>query len=248
MLVDAKGAAWSAAIHAAVIAIFVFGGILGGCRLRRQPLELTEFTIAVDPVGEPEPPPPEPQPEVKPPPEPPRPDDIAIPKEKPKPKPKEKPKAKPKPQPPKEKPKTPEIKKGKRVNRKIESKVTPRERQTLSDAEIEKWLGKRAKIGERTSLPKNELSLNASMLAGCIHDAWTPPPKAASGVRPAVVVFAISRDGTLHSPRLETSSGSAAYDESCLEAVRRVGRVTGLSPEFVREYGAACPFEFKQRD
>lgn len=250
----AKGFAWSIAIHAAFFAALVLGGAIGGCRLRRQPLEVAEFTIAVDPAAAEEAPPPPPKPEVKPPPAPPRPDDIVQPKKDP-PKPKKDP-PKPKKDPPKKdppkkdppkkpEPKKQEIKKGKRVTRKVESTVKPKERQTLSDAEIEKWLNKRARIGETTSLPKNEVSLNASLLKNGIYDAWTPPPRSASGMRPAVVSFKISADGTPHSPRIVESSGSAAYDASCLEAVRRVGRVPGLSAAFIREYGADCPFEFK---
>lgn len=247
----ARGYFWSIVIHAAFLAILVLGGAIGGCRLRKQPLEITDFTIAVDPAEAEETPPPPPKPEIKTPPPPPRPDDIVQPKKdppKPKPKPKPKPEEKKKPEPKKEQPKKPEIKKGKRVTRKIDSPVKPKERQTLTDAEIEKWLNKRAKIGETTSLPKNEISLNASLLKGSLYEAWTPPPKSASGVRPAIVSFKISADGTLHSPRLVESSGSPAYDATCLEAVRRVGRVPGLSAAFIREYGAECPFEFKQSE
>lgn len=242
MTVNGKGIAWSAAIHVALVAALLLGGVIGGCRLRKQRLEIVDFTIAVDPAPEVEEPKPEPQ--VKPPPTPPRPDDIV--QQKPRPKPKPKPKPEPKKEPPKKEP--PKIEKGKRVTKKIDSPVKPKERQTLTDDEIRKWLGKRAKIGEKTSLPSNEISLNASLLKESLYDAWTPPSKSASGSRPAVVVFRISSDGTLHSPKIETSSGSAAYDESCLEAVRRVGRVSGLSQMFIREYGSACPFEFKQTD
>lgn len=249
----ARGYFWSVVIHAAFVAILVLGGAISGCRLRKQPLEIADFTIAVDPAEAEETPPPPPKPEVKTPPPPPKPDDIVQPKKDP-PKPKKKDPPKPKKDPPKkdppkkDPPKKPEIKKGKRVTRKVESNVKPKERQTLTDAEIEKWLNKRARVGETTSLPKNEISLNASLLKNGIYDAWTPPPRSASGTRPAVVSFKISADGTPYSPRIVESSGSAAYDASCLEAVRRVGRVAGLSAAFIREYGADCPFEFKQTD
>jgi colicin import membrane protein len=247
---QAKGFLWSVAIHATLIIALLLSGIIGGCRLRKQPLEIKDFTIAIDPSGVEEEPPPQPKPEVKPPPTPPKPDDIVQQKPKPKlkPKPEEKKKPEPKKPEPKKEPPKPEIKKGKRVNRKIDPPVKPKERQTLSDAEIEKWLAKRARIGEKTSLPKNELSLNASILKNCLYDAWTPPPKSASGYRPAVVSFKISQNGALFSPRIVESSGSATYDNSCLEAVRRVARVPDLSQAFIREYGADCPFEFKQAD
>lgn len=235
----------SITLHAAVFLAIVIGGYVGGCRLKKQPLEIAAFTIAVEPqalevepeVEQPKPP----EPKVEPPPQK---DDIV--QQKPKP-PKEKPKPKP-PEPPKEKPK-PKIEKGKRVVKNpVQSTVKPKERQTLSDAEIEKWLAKKARIGEKTSLPKNELSLNASVLMNSFYEAWQPPPKEACGMRPAILVFGIAKDGTLLSPRLQASSGSAAYDRSCIDAVNRVRRVTGLSPEFIRQYGEACEFEFKQKD
>lgn len=239
------GIAWSAAIHAAVLALILFGGILGGCRVRRQRLESVDFTIAVDPMlaEEAEPPAPQARPE---PPAPPRPDDIVQPKpRKDPPKPKKDP---PKKDPPKKDPPKPKkIEKGRRVTKKIDSPVKPKERQTLTDAEIEKWLGRRAKIGDHTSIPGNEVSMNVAILRNCLYDAWMPPPKSASGVRPTVVVFGVGRDGSLLSPKVSVSSGSAAYDASCVEAVRRVGRIPELTQAFIRAYGENCEVEFKEK-
>jgi outer membrane biosynthesis protein TonB len=185
-------------------------------------------------------PPPAPKPEVRPPP-PPRPDDIVQPKPTPK-----KPEPK-KPEPKKEEKKKtpPKIEKGKRVERKVESKVKPRTQQTLSDEEVAKLLKKGARIGETTSLPDNEVSRNASLLMRALYDTWTPPT---SSGRPTEVTFGIAADGTLLSPRISSSSGSAAYDESCLEAVRRAGRVSGLSAAFIRAYGAGCQFLFTDKN
>lgn len=236
------GFVWSIAIHATIFAIMLASGCISGCRLKKQPLEFTEFTIAVDPAEDIEEPTPV-TPSVKSPP-PPKPDDIAQPKPKKDPPKKDPPKKVEKKDPPKNTVKK-EIKKGKHVTRKVESHVKPKERQTLSDAEIEKWLGKRAKIGETTSLPQNEVSLNVSILRTVFYEAWTPPQKSASGSRPAIVSFKITRDGTLHSPSIIESSGSPAYDNSCLEAIRRVGRVSDLTPSFIREYGNGCSFTFE---
>ena len=221
-------------LHAVVFVIVLLVGLISGCKMRNQPLEIVEFTIAVDPVEEEaeESLPEEPQvKEIKTPP--PKPDDIAPPTP---------------PKPKQQKPRKKEIKKGKRIKKDVKTNVKPKEKQTLSDAEIRKLLDKGARIGERTSLPKNEISLNASILKNRFYDAWMPPPREASGYRPAVVIFKINRDGSLHSARITQSSGSKEYDESCLEAIRSVGRVSDLSSQFIKEFGKGCEFEFKQKE
>ena len=237
-----KTTAISIALHAAIIIAVASAASIRGCRMKKEPLEIVDFTIAVEPSAAPEPEPPKPDPPKAKEPDPPKPDDIAI--ERPKPKPKEPPKEKPKEPKPKPKP----IVKGRRIDPPVESKVKPKVKQTLTDEEIKKWLGKRAKIGETTSLPANEKSLNVSILVNSLYEAWLPPPAAASGSRPATVEFKISGDGTLHDPRIVESSGSPAYDQTCLDAVRRVSRITGLTTAFIKEYGAACPVEFKRKD
>lgn len=232
--INKKSIIASLVLHAAVFAIILLGGAISGCKMKNQPLEIVEFTIAVDPVEEEaeESLPEEPQvKEIKTPP--PKPDDIAPP-------------APPKPK--QQKPRKKEIKKGKRIKKDVKTNVKPKEKQTLSDAEIRKLLDKGARIGERTSLPKNEISLNASILKNRFYDAWMPPPREASGYRPAVVIFKINRDGSLHSARITQSSGSKEYDESCLEAIRSVGRVSDLSSQFIKEFGKGCEFEFKQKE
>ena len=232
--INKKSIIASLALHAAVFAIILLGGAISGCKMKNQPLEIVEFTIAVDPVEEEaeESLPEEPQvKEIKTPP--PKPDDIAPPTP---------------PKTEKQKHRKKEIKKGKRVIKDVKTNVKPKEKQTLSDAEIRKLLDKGARIGERTSLPKNEISLNASILKNRFYDAWMPPPREASGYRPAVVIFKINRDGSLHSARITQSSGSKEYDESCLEAIRSVGRVSDLSSQFIKEFGKGCEFEFKQKE
>lgn len=226
-----KSTITSVVIHAIIFVVIILSGVISGCRMKRQPLEIVEFTIAVDPIEEEvqeESAPEEPKvKDIKPPP--PKADDVVV--ERPKPNPKKK-----------------EIKKGKRITKKIKTNVKPKEKQTLSDAEIRKLLDKGARVGERTSLPKNEISLNASILKNRFYDAWLPPPREASGYRPAIVVFKIDSNGALHSARISQSSGSKEYDDSCLEAIRNVGRVSELSAQFIREFGKGCEFEFKQKD
>lgn len=211
-----------------------------GCSIKKEPIEIVEFTIAALPQA-PEEPAPIKEIKEESPPLPPKPDDITIEK------PKEKKVEAPKPQkkdPPKEKKSAP-IKKGVKITKTIPA---PKEKPLLSDAEMEKWLNRGARIGEKTSIPKNEVSLNASMLKNSFYRAWQPPTREASGTRPAVVSFDITNDGTLLNPRISTSSGSSVYDQSCLDAVRRTKRVTGLSASFIKTYGRGCEFEFKQKE
>ena len=214
----------SVILHVLVIGGVLIYAVLRGRLFKKQPIEIVEFTIAVEPVEE-EAPAPEPDPEPpKPEPEPPKPDDIALPKPEPK-----------KPEP--KKPEKPKIEKGKRVVKKppVKSTVTPKDK-PLSDAEIQKWLGKRVKVGERNSLPKNDLSLNFSLIKNALYDAWNQPAREAAGFRPAEIAFSIGPGGRIQNPRLQTSSGSEVFDQSALDAVRRTGSIPDLSAEFLREY------------
>lgn len=229
----------SVILHVLVIGGVLIYAVLRGRLFKKQPIEIVEFTIAVEPVEE-EAPAPEPDPEPpKPEPEPPKPDDIALPKPEPKkPEPKKPEPKKPEPKKPEpKKPEKPKIEKGKRVVKKppVKSTVTPKDK-PLSDAEIQKWLGKRVKVGERNSLPKNDLSLNFSLIKNALYDAWNQPAREAAGFRPAEIAFSIGPGGRIQNPRLQTSSGSEVFDQSALDAVRRTGSIPDLSAEFLREY------------
>ncbi len=246
-----KSGILSVILHVVIIGGLLFYTAVRGCLFKKQKIELVEFTIAVDPVEEepppapkePEPPKPEPKPA-------PKPDDIPLPKkEPPKPKPKpEPPKPKPKPEP--KKPEKPKIEKGKRITKPVvKSTVKPKEKQTLTDEEIKKWLGKRVKIGETTSLPQNDLSLNFSYIKNALYDAWNQPSREAAGNRPAEIAFSIGPGGRIQNPRILTSSGSAAFDQSALEAVRRVGSIPDLTAEFINQFkGQDLTIEFKLSD
>ena len=249
-----KSGILSVILHVVVIGGLLFYTAIRGCLFKKQKVELVEFTIAVDPVAEEPPPPPKepepPKPEPKPEP---KPDDIALPKPKPdppKPKPKPPEPPKPKPEPPKKKD-PPKIEKGKRItkNPPIKSPVKPKEKQTLTDEEIKKWLGKRVKIGETTSLPQNDLSLNFSLIKNALYDAWNQPSREAAGFRPAEVAFSVGFGGRVQNPRLQTSSGSAVFDQSALEAVRRVGSIPDLTAEFLKQFkDKELVIEFKLSD
>lgn len=227
--------------HIVVIGLALSYASIKGCQMRRKPIEIKELTVAIDPYEEEAKPVEEvkAEPEKTPPP-PPKTDDIALQK---KPEPK-KPEPK-KPEPKKEEPKKPErpkIEKGKRVTRKpppIKSTVKPKEKQTLSDEEIKKWLDKRVPIraGETTSLPTSDYGLYLSIIKQALYDAWDQPSRETAGTRPAQVAFDIGAGGRISNPRVVSSSGSAAFDASALEAVRRTGSISGLSADFIRECG-----------
>lgn len=229
--------------HVAVFIIAISYAAISGCRFKKQKVELVEFTIAVDQFIEEEPPAPKEEVKKSPPEPPPKKDDIAIKKEPKKPEPK-----KPEPKKPEPKKAKPKIEKGKRVTKPVvKSDIKPKTKQTLSDAEIQKWLNKRVKIGETTSLPQNDLSLNFSILKNAIDTAWYQPPREAAGFRPAEITFNIGPGGRISNPRIAISSGSVVFDKSAIDAINRIGSLPDLSAEFIKQY-KELTIEFKLKD
>lgn len=226
--------------HVVVIGLLLSYASIRGCQMRRKPIEIKELTVAIDPFEEEAKPVEETKVEPpKTPPPPPKTDDIAIEK-KPEPKKPEPKKEEKKPEP--KKPERPKIEKGPRVTRKpppIKSTVKPKEKQTLTDEEIKKWLDKRVPIraGETTSLPTSDYGLYLSIIKQALYDAWDQPSREVAGTRPAEIAFDIGMGGRITNPRVSKSSGSAAFDASALEAVRRTGSISGLSADFIRECG-----------
>ncbi len=231
----------SAIIHGVIVLVLIAGALIQGCLYRRKPVELIEFTVAVNTAEETG----ETPPDDKPAPQPPRPRDPPPPPEPdriPAPKPPEKKPAAPKPpdkkppapKPPEKKPvvKKP-IQKGARV---VKGPPRPPVRQTLSGEEIAKWLKDRARIGERDSLPDSEQARSFAIVHDELYAAWEQPPRSNAGSRPAEVEFALDAAGRVSAVRIVQSSGSPVFDTSVLAAVRRVGRIDGLSAAFLRAY------------
>jgi protein TonB len=250
-----RSLALSLAGHLAILGVCLFAAVVQGCRYRRKPAELIEFTVAIEPdtteasvaekadaspperLREPPPPPPPPvidaiadpqapvrKPEEKPPP-------VRTPEER-RPAERSKPEERRTPEPPRQQKKP--VEKGRRVVRgPAQNKPA---RQTLSDEEIRKWLGQRARIGTSDSLPDSERARNFNLVREVLYEAWEQPSRAEAGVCPAEVEFEIDASGRILSPRIVRSSGSPVFDASVLEAVRRAGRVPGLSPGFLRAY------------
>lgn len=229
----------SIAVHVVVIVLFIGIATARGCFRSKKPLEIAEFTIAVDPYEDPNEPEPvkEPEPEPK-----------SEPKEIPEVAQKPKPKPKPKKPAPKKKPR-PKIVKGPKVVRKTQSvvktKVKPKST-TLSEEEIKKFLKGRSPVtvGEKTSLPSDERSRNASIIKKALYSAWRQPSHETAGKQIATIRISLGKGGTLSNPRVVTSSGSTTFDQSALEAVRAVARIPELSLDFLREF-PELDIEFK---
>lgn len=235
-------------IHVVLIGGAVFWAVIGGCAFKDKSPEIVPFTVAIEPVGDPDISDPEPQkkePEVK---EEPRKDDIpaVVPEKKPEVKPKPKPpekkpevKPKPKPKPPEKKPETkpkpkPQMEKGKRINN--VPKTTKFEgKQVLTPKQLADALKNGAVVGSTTSIPADELSRNISILKREITKAWLRPSRENAGRLPAVIRFSLWEGGRVSSPVLVSSSGSKVFDDSAIAAVRSVGRVDNLSYRFIKE-------------
>lgn len=235
----------STIVHAVLILVLVMSALVQGCQYRKKKVELIEFSIAVE-TGEeagemelpepdvpepttprdPDPPPPLPEPDRIPEPKPPKPPDKKPPDKKPEEK---KPDKKPDKKPEEKKP----FQKGKRV---VRGPKSPPVRQTLSDEEIRKWLDKRVPIGTKTVLPDSEQALNFNIVRNALYDAWDQPVRSEAGTRPAEAEFSIDSSGRISAVRIIKSSGSPVFDASVLDAIRRAGRISGLSARFLREY------------
>ena len=229
----------STVVHGLIILVLVLSALVQGCRYRRRKIELMEFTVAVNTAEEAEDPAPpkpdEPAPprprDPEPPPPLPLPDRIPEPKPPDKKPPDKKPpdKKPPDKKPPDKKP----IQKGARV---VRGPKVPPVRQTLSDEEIKKWLGKRVQIGDKDVLPDSEQALNFALVRDALYGAWDQPVRSAAGSRPAEAEFSLDSSGRLSAARIIQSSGSPVFDASVIEAIRRVGRIDGLSARFLRSF------------
>jgi len=94
-----------------------------------------------------------------------------------------------------------------------------------------------------TAAMHSELDAYISRLVAALRQNHEKPP-GLSDLLEADVEFFIAADGTLSHIRIARSSGNAAFDESCIEAFRRVGSV-GPKPD-----GKSATWEltFKMKD
>ncbi len=203
--------------------------------------------------SQPEPRPPQPEPA------PPRPD---PPEPEPEPMPQPSPKTEP-PKPPVQKPPKPQsprtpVQIGPRVIRK-QSEAQPKEtpNKPLSQAQIEEQINGAIRNqpkptgnspGDAPSLPQAVIDTNISLIRKALYNAWNQPPREAAGHSPAEIAFSVGPGGRIQNPRIQTSSGSATFDQSVLDAARRIGSISGLSAEFIKQKGQNLVIEFKLSD
>lgn len=117
------------------------------------------------------------------------------------------------------------------------------DKKTLSDAEIQKLLMQGYKPGKFTQLAPNEESRCVSLIRAAFEAKWDKPPWTDT-LRPMVITCQFGPGGTLVGYQLTQSSGDAKADQTILSAAKRVGRVTGLSAEFIEKYRKGIPVRF----
>ena len=162
--------------------------------------------------------------------------------EKPKPPPDTSAQAKPKPasDKPPPKPSTSSFTRGERVVRQTPvpslQPVKLARQPMLSAEEIARMLALGAKAGEENVIPQDEVQRCFLLVKRALYDAWERPSRGDAGPRPAQIELTFGTGGTITGVRLVRSSGSAILDRSAETAGRAVGRVSGLTGRFLREY------------
>ena len=97
-------------------------------------------------------------------------------------------------------------------------------------------------------MPQAVIDTNISLIRKALYNAWNQPPREAAGHSPAEIAFSVGPGGRIQNPRIQTSSGSATFDQSVLDAAHRVGSISGLSAEFIKQKGLNLVIEFKLSD
>lgn len=89
-----------------------------------------------------------------------------------------------------------------------------------------------------------EDALSKGLIYQAFHDAWDQPGYADVGGSVVTVSVQLLGNGIVTRPVLVKSSGNEVMDASVMQAVRSVGRINGLSAEFVRKH-SDIEFRFK---
>lgn len=178
-----------------------------------------------DPEPEPEPPPPEPEPVEE--------DPVVIPEDPPKPDP-----PKPKPDPPKP-PKPTREEQMARI-RNATTVVTPPRFNGRTEERPDDWrklLAAGATSSNRNQgLDANEEQLCKGLIKKAFHDKWQPRPAWTADLRKMTLSVTFDGQGRVTAYRLVGSSGDPAADQTVLNAAKRVGRVSGLTAEFLKRH------------
>jgi periplasmic protein TonB len=98
------------------------------------------------------------------------------------------------------------------------------------------------------SVPQDpRLSLWAARVKKKVDQLWNPPSGIdVSGVVKVVVTFKVSRDGTIVSAEVSTSSGNSSLDELALMTIKRLETVPPIPENFPNdELEVGCDFTYK---
>ena len=98
----------------------------------------------------------------------------------------------------------------------------------------EKLLNSGYKPGAKTTLDVSEAQRCMALIKNAFYARWDPPAKTAVVNKPRLLVK-LGTNGRILGFQLLQSSGLARYDQSVLDAAKRVTQVPGLSADFIRQ-------------
>jgi TonB family protein len=134
------------------------------------------------------------------------------------------------------------------IRRLLERGAKPGARATLSDAEMRKLLDTDLRFAAQGTPATREL-LYLELIRQTLYKAWNQPASVDVSGRTAKVETRFLMDGRIVGYRLVRSSGNPAMDASVLAAMGAVGRIAGLSPEFLAAHPTiTVAFELRERE
>jgi TonB family protein len=112
---------------------------------------------------------------------------------------------------------------------------------TMSEEEIRRLLNRGARPSTRTYIPdaSPEFFEDArcfELIRRTLYQMWSQPSAEAIGERPVEVTIELLEDGTITGWEILHRSGSTIMDGSVEQALKTVGRVAGVSREFVKRH------------
>ncbi|MEI8243633.1 MAG: energy transducer TonB [bacterium] len=106
----------------------------------------------------------------------------------------------------------------------------------LTPGELDPLGGLAAPIGASNSVPMDERQRCLLLIKRALYDVWDRPTLADAGHQPTLLEVRFDVSGRVVSAAVSQSAGSEAMDRSVLLAAKRVTRVEGLTPVFLKEY------------
>lgn len=105
----------------------------------------------------------------------------------------------------------------------------------LSQTDIMKALAAGARYGASNQLATSEEQRCVSLIMRRFYECWTDFSWS-EGLQPVVLSVRLGSGGRILDYRIIQRSGDAKVDQSVLAAAKRVGRVPGLSADFLKRY------------